>query len=115
MIHKYEDTTADARDKLYHVLQELYQENFETVKKFSCLKNCLKIFVDRQTNAKEAADARKSLLIFFRSDIPVCGSTGNDKKTFLDTMEDSWKNNSYTTVQKERILELIKDGSVCTH
>lgn len=65
MIHKYEDTTADARDKLYHVLQELYQENFETVKKFSCLKNCLKIFVDRQTNAKEAADARKSLLIFF--------------------------------------------------
>ena len=25
-------------------------------------------------------------------------------------MEDSWKNNSYTTVQKERILELIKDS-----
>ena len=105
LLEDFSKSEGEQKKELYNLMQSIYEKYFDIVKNFSCLKDCLKIFVDYLSNEDETSNARKSLEIFLKSNIDSTGKTGNDKKTFFDEIEDSWK--SYDIAQKKRLLELI--------
>ena len=105
LLENFSKSEGEQKKELYNLMQSIYEKYFDIVKNFSCLKDCLKIFVDYLSNEDESSNARKSLEIFLKSNIDSTGKTGNDKKTFFDEIEDSWK--SYDIAQKKRLLELI--------